>query len=242
MAKFKTDLFAPSCTILPWVTGHDIIDWSLPISSIFTRKKALVAKTIRRILLGLDRFGLRELTLGGSVLQGHSYLVHQMGQSVAQEVTAPISAITGGPKHYLTIPVLTKLDADTNLPPCLLSPDPMIRCIVEDVMDSIAPSNFQFHHEWHSSGRPIIVIEGVRYVLEILFRMLQVPELSAGQGFPRDYQFKGTQTEVIKQIGNAVPCNTARALVKAVLTQNSNVGLPSCDRRALNSGGEIQPH
>jgi DNA (cytosine-5)-methyltransferase 1 len=47
--------------------------------------------------------------------------------------------------------------------------------------------------------------------------MLQPRELAGAQGFPDDYQFTGTKTDQVKQIGNAVPCGLARALVEAVL-------------------------
>lgn len=53
--------------------------------------------------------------------------------------------------------------------------------------------------------------------LDITFRMLQPHELAAAQGFPRDYWFAGTKTDQVKQIGNAVPVNTARALAAAGL-------------------------
>ena len=47
------------------------------------------------------------------------------------------------------------------------------------------------------------------------FRMLQPHELAAAQSFPKDYQFTGTKTEVVKQIGNAVCPMMAKALVEA---------------------------
>jgi DNA (cytosine-5)-methyltransferase 1 len=54
--------------------------------------------------------------------------------------------------------------------------------------------------------------------LDILFRMLEPAELARGQGFPDDYQFTGrTKEDIVKQIGNAVPCNTAEALCNSVL-------------------------
>lgn len=55
------------------------------------------------------------------------------------------------------------------------------------------------------------------YRLDIRFRMLQPKELAAAQGFPSDYKFTGNREAVVKQIGNAVPPNTARALCAAVL-------------------------
>jgi DNA (cytosine-5)-methyltransferase 1 len=66
----------------------------------------------------------------------------------------------------------------------------------------------------------VVEIKGQRYQLDIRFRMLQPRELAQAQGFPADYQFTGTKTEQIKQIGNAVPCGLARALVSAVLNQS----------------------
>lgn len=52
---------------------------------------------------------------------------------------------------------------------------------------------------------------------DILYRMLQPPELAAAMSFPDDYAFAGNKTEVTRQIGNAVPVRMARALVKAAL-------------------------
>mgnify|MGYP001619880884 CR=1 FL=1 len=49
-------------------------------------------------------------------------------------------------------------------------------------------------------------------------------ELSAAMGFPKGYAFKGTKTQVIKQIGNAVVVDVAKALVKSLLSRHSNVG------------------
>lgn len=71
--------------------------------------------------------------------------------------------------------------------------------------------------------RPVIEIEGSRYLLDIRFRMLQPHELALAQGFPRGYQFAGTKTDQVKQIGNAVPRRLARAIVGAVLSQNPDV-------------------
>jgi DNA (cytosine-5)-methyltransferase 1 len=75
----------------------------------------------------------------------------------------------------------------------------------------------------HALVMPMVTVDGVQYRLDIRFRMLQPHELAAAQGFRRDYVFKGTKTEQVKQIGNAVPRRLARALVAAVLTQNPDV-------------------
>lgn len=53
-------------------------------------------------------------------------------------------------------------------------------------------------------------------VVDIGFRMLSNPELSAAQGFPSDYIFHGCKSEITRQIGNSVSPNVARALTEAV--------------------------
>jgi len=52
--------------------------------------------------------------------------------------------------------------------------------------------------------------------LDIRFRMLRPHELAAAMGFEK-YQFTGSREQQVKQIGNAVEVNTAKALVKAIL-------------------------
>jgi DNA (cytosine-5)-methyltransferase 1 len=48
--------------------------------------------------------------------------------------------------------------------------------------------------------------------LDITFRMLRPHELASAMGFPTGYQFAGTRTDAVKQIGNAVEVNQAAAL------------------------------
>jgi DNA (cytosine-5)-methyltransferase 1 len=55
---------------------------------------------------------------------------------------------------------------------------------------------------------------------DILFRMLEPHELAAAMGFDGDdtaYEFTGTKTERVKQIGNAVSVAMMRAEVKAIM-------------------------
>lgn len=54
--------------------------------------------------------------------------------------------------------------------------------------------------------------------LGISFRMLQPHELAAAMSFPSDYRFAGTKTDTVKQIGNAVPVRTARALISTLIS------------------------
>lgn len=64
------------------------------------------------------------------------------------------------------------------------------------------------------------VTTGGEQQYDILFRMLHWRELARAMSFSdvdSDYEFAGTKTEITKQIGNAVPVRTARALVSAAL-------------------------
>jgi DNA (cytosine-5)-methyltransferase 1 len=54
--------------------------------------------------------------------------------------------------------------------------------------------------------------------LDIFFRMLQPHELAAAMSFPKTYFFVGNREQQVKQIGNAVPVRTAKALIKTILS------------------------
>ncbi len=54
--------------------------------------------------------------------------------------------------------------------------------------------------------------------------MLEPHELAAAMGFTSEeaaYEFAGTKTDIIRQIGNAVPVNTAAALVGALVAPST---------------------
>ena len=63
--------------------------------------------------------------------------------------------------------------------------------------------------------RPI-VIDG--NWLDIRMRMIQIHELQAAQGFGSEYRFAGNKGDIIRQIGNAVEVNIARALCNSLLS------------------------
>ncbi|TSD89085.1 DNA methyltransferase [Mycobacterium sp. KBS0706] len=68
--------------------------------------------------------------------------------------------------------------------------------------------------------RRLVLIDGVLHVLKLPFRMLKNPELARATSFSdeeTEYEFCGTGEQVTKQIGNAVPVRTARALIGALM-------------------------
>jgi DNA (cytosine-5)-methyltransferase 1 len=62
----------------------------------------------------------------------------------------------------------------------------------------------------------MLVVNGM--ALDLRFRMLQPHELAGAMGFPAGYKFQGTRRDVVRQIGNAVEVNMARALCTSLLT------------------------
>lgn len=64
---------------------------------------------------------------------------------------------------------------------------------------------------------PEVQVDGQTYVLDIRFRMLQPHELAQAMSFPADYAFAGNREARVKQIGNAVPVETAKALCKELM-------------------------
>lgn len=67
----------------------------------------------------------------------------------------------------------------------------------------------------------VFEIDGQVFIFDILFRMLDWPELARAMGFSDaeiQYEFAGNKAEITRQIGNAVEVNTAEALVHAVMS------------------------
>lgn len=97
----ERDLF--SGPLKPWRTAAECIDWSIPCPSIFSRKKPLADKTLRRIALGVKRYVLDN---------PKPFLVvcnHGGDEFRGQGVDAPLPTVTAArDAHGVVIPHLTK--------------------------------------------------------------------------------------------------------------------------------------
>ncbi|HYG22743.1 MAG TPA: DNA cytosine methyltransferase [Verrucomicrobiae bacterium] len=316
-----------------WVPARDIIDWKLEGKSIYGRKKPLADKTLNRIMIGLERFGLKPFTIhmehqgsvrsfdlplptittakGGAMAVAEPYLVHLRGNCDAKDLDKPAPALTAGGGHLgLCEPYLIQcahgnggdINGDgrrvrgTHVPlptvagnrgewalcePFVIGqqsgaqPRPaseplptvatsgaisLVQPFIVPQFNGAAPQSvheplgtitttsrgirlvqpclvsFYGKGDAQSVDKPLptvttkdrfglvmptVEIHGEKYLLDIRFRMLKPHELAAAQGFPRGYKFTGNTTQVVKQIGNAVPKNLAKALVRAALTQRS---------------------
>jgi len=74
----------------PWRAAREIIDWTLPGESIFSRKRPLAANTMKRIEAGLRKFGGKDL---------EPFLVVFRGHNNGRSIDRPMPAITAGGKH-----------------------------------------------------------------------------------------------------------------------------------------------
>jgi len=88
----------------PWRTAAEIIDWTLPCPSIFTRKKPLAENTMKRIARGIQKFVIEnpEPFIVRIGQQGFS------GDGTQQSLGKPLSTIVTKAEHCLIAPFLSQ--------------------------------------------------------------------------------------------------------------------------------------
>jgi DNA (cytosine-5)-methyltransferase 1 len=77
--------------------------------------------------------------------------------------------------------------------------------------------------------------------LDVRFRMLQPRELKRAQGFPDDYEIRGTKTDTTRQIGNAVPVNLAQTLVESLLGETLPALTDYVQNDSIRIGASVGP-
>lgn len=155
------------------------------------------------------------------------YLVNMKGKSTAANIQLPLPTQTAHAQHLaLAEPYLTKyygtgtaitvdepLDTVTTkdrfalTQPCLIHPGARDIAHLLRALDDSDPLY----------RPPVVEIDGERYLVDFLYRMLMPRELAASMSFPEDYRFTGTQGDQVKQIGNAVPIRQSTALCRSML-------------------------
>lgn len=207
----------------PWRAAREIIDFDRPSGSIFERKKPLADKTLARIAEGLRRYSgldipdfvlpqggggvarhvgqpLPTVHTDGAIAHVRPFIVPRYGEGPKQRprthsVEAPMPTIPGTCQHHLVQPFLLKYYGTA------------VGQSVREPLDTIT-SKARFGLV-QPSGIPLA--DG-KHLLDIRYRMLAAPELAAAMSFPADYEWRGTQEQIVRQIGNAVPIRTAKAL------------------------------
>ena len=187
----EDDMFLPK-----WRAASEVIDWSIPCKLVSERKRPLADATLRRI-----EYGIREFW--GD--RAKPFIARLHGQSKAESIKMPLSTISCSGAHHM-----------------LIRPFP--------ATGGVQPFITEYYGNGgnHPVGIPLPTITtkdrfaicGSADGIELGYRMLQPKELAAATGFPSDYKFTGSKTEVVKQIGNAVPPCFSRAMFRQILRES----------------------
>ncbi|MDR2509880.1 MAG: DNA cytosine methyltransferase [Spirochaetaceae bacterium] len=213
-----------------WVAAREVIDWNLSGTSIFDRKRPLADNTLRRITSGIKKYW-------GNCAE--PFLAVLYGSNDTRSIDLPFPTVTtSGAHHALITPFITRYhgshtggtDGDKrnhSIEQPIPSLDTSNRYGI--IKPFILPNEGYYRgNKAHGIDKPIgavaasrgygaLITGGTGLKLDICFRMLKPHELKLAQGFPADYKILGTAADQMKQIGNAVPVNTAKALGKAIL-------------------------
>ena len=210
------DLFLPK-----WRSASEIIDWTIPCQLIKDRKKPLADKTLKRIECGIREFW-------GDYAE--PFIAKLYGTSTAEPLSIPLSSIScSGAHHMLIQPFISAIGQTSAKQRNRTIDKPLSTICTKQEHCLVQP----FITEYYGNGGansisiplPTITTKdrfavcGVTDGIELGFRMLQPNELAAATGFPSDYKFTGSKVEIVKQIGNAVPPNFARALFGQILKE-----------------------
>lgn len=243
-----------------WRPAKDIIDWSIPGTSIFDRKKPLADATIRRIAAGIEKYwgthakpflavlygsnDVRSLdmplpsvtTSGAHHALVQPFITRYQGDHAGQQdgdnrnhgIERPLPTVDTSNRYGLVTPLIVEYYGNGGVIP---TSEPVPTITTKDRFALMEPFIFNIGHasakdRTRSIHDPLstvvtkaehcLVEPGVK--LDIRFRMLKNHELKRAQGFPDDYEIKGNAAEQTKQIGNAVPVNTAKALALAAMS------------------------
>lgn len=231
----------PSLT--PYRTAADIIDWSIPVRSIFNRKKPLATKTLTRIAKGLEKYAFCDnpftvpqsyavsftsddaftgpddatLAMLRTKLEAHQFILDP-SKSPLQYTTSHITKMRG-----------TNIGHGTDEPVHTITAGGLHLGEVRAFIVKYYGTNVG-----HGCNEPLqtittkdrfalVIMKTTAYaIIDIGLRMLAPHELFAAQGFPKDYQFAyladgtpRTKKKQVERCGNVVCPPVAAALVKA---------------------------
>ncbi len=159
-------------------------------------------------------------------------VTHSQGGNAARDVADPIPTLTtakGG--EFAIVMAVTHHDGSDRSRDAALAPLPTVTGANRGELAFITAQHGERLGQAprvHDIDNPAPTIAATGHVdliegtetYDILFRMLEPHELAAAMGFSTDdvpYEFAGTKTEKIKQIGNAVSVSKMKACVGALM-------------------------
>jgi DNA (cytosine-5)-methyltransferase 1 len=207
----------------PWRPAREIIDWSIPGESIFTRRRPLADNTLRRIAAGIERFW-------GAWAEPFLVLLNSTDRhrlaSTALSMDAPLPTVTGSGHIGLVQPfIVPQFGERTGQSPRNHGvADPLPSVTGHGAGALVRPFLVKYYGSGGSTPSCDVpldtvtardrfgLVEGDPVRLDIRFRMLQPHELAAAHSFPSDYVFCGCKRDQVKQIGNSWPLETGCAI------------------------------
>ena len=196
-----------------WIPAEEILRLELLGKSLIDREKPLSEKTMQRIKNGIRKFwgdwapaflcalegGECEIPL--SKLPKSFITRFNGGENRNHSISEPLPVIDTSNRYGIVTPFLIKYYGNgQNIYP------------VSETLGTVTTRD----RFGLVQGR-VLTVGSERFRLDVLFRMLSPSELAAAMSFPVDYRFCGSQSDIKRQIGNAVCPKLAEALLTAVL-------------------------
>jgi DNA (cytosine-5)-methyltransferase 1 len=206
----------------PYRTAASIIDWSIPVPSIFDREKPLADNSLIRIARGIQKYVVEDepfIVKDTAYFLSH-YYTHQGAETRCSSLREPIATIPTQNRFGL---VSVKLQ-DINLP----MKDGVAAFLTKYYgCDTGQSLNGPIHTITTKDRFGLVVVRGKDYkIADIGLRMLTARELFNGMGFPKsyiiDHDYTGKKyptTEQKARCGNAVVPKLAEALVRVNLPE-----------------------
>jgi DNA (cytosine-5)-methyltransferase 1 len=224
----------------PYKTAADIIDWSIPVRSIFNRKRALVENTLKRIAKGLEKYVFQAdqpFIVPGECampfITEHANGSSQRNMAADEPLRTIFAQVKGGHFALVTSHMLklrgTNIGHGTNEPVHTISAGGFhigeVRAFLVKYYGTggAVSCNQPLDTITVKDRFGLVTIKGENYqIIDIGMRMLEPHELFAAMGFPVNYQIShdsnGKKLSKAKQVarcGNAVCPTMAQVLVVA---------------------------
>ncbi len=235
----------------PYRTAADIIDWNVPVRSIFNRKRPLAEKTMARIAKGLQKFVIdsdNPFIVPGECstpfITEHANGSNQRNMSANEPLRTICAQVKGGHFALVTSHMIkfrgSNIGHGTDEPVHTISAGGFhlgeVRAFIIKYYGTGMAHNMEKPLDTITTKDRfgLITVKGEDYqIVDIGMRMLEPHELFAAMGFPLDYKTShdsnGKKLSKAKQVarcGNAVCPPIPKALVIA------NLGTKQKDRIA----------
>ena len=203
---------------LSYIPASSIVDWSLPVPSIFDRAKPLADNSLIRIARGIQKYVVEEepyLVDNKAYFLSH-YYTHQGTETRCSSLREPIATIPTQNRFGLVEVKLDEIEMSMK--------DGVAAFLTKyygcDTGQSI---NGPIHTITTKDRFGLVVVRGKDYkIVDIGLRMLTARELFNGMGFPKsyiiDHDYTGKKYPTTQQkarCGNAVVPALAKAIVAA---------------------------